>query len=313
MRSRLVAAGTVAALALLTLAGCGATSSDGGNAGRKEAPANGGPENDTGSAAGKAREAAPEGSTGNSTSTTNARVTIQRARILTADLTIRAKSVNDVGSVADRAITLVLAAGGESAGDSRVKDGTLTQADVILKVPPAKYSETLNQLAKLGTELQRSAKAEDVTDEVVDVDSRVSSQTASVERIRRLLASAKNLGDVVTIEAELAKRQADLESLKARQRTLESQTADATITLHVKAPGAAAAKPKKEDNAGFLAGLSAGWTAFTVTVTALVTVFGALLPFLILAMLVLAIVRLVLRRRRLTGGDNSPVVSAPSA
>lgn len=305
MRSRLAVAGLAAALALLTLAGCGAVGEKSGTISDGGAPANSQPNQDSGSAADKARQPAP--GTGSAPGTGN-RVTIRRARILTADLTVRATSAGDVGRVADRAVTLVEGVGGELAGDKRVQDGSRTQADLILKVPPAKYSETLNQLAKLGKELQRSARSEDVTDEVTDVASRVSSQRASVERIRKLLANARSLGDIVTIEGELAKREADLESLQARQRALDAQTADATITLHVTSPNAAAAK-KKEQERGFLAGLAAGWKAFTASVTVILTLFGALLPFLVVIAIVFGVLWTLLRRRRGTAETRGPAPS----
>ncbi len=309
MRSRLTAIGTASALAVLTLtlAGCGAVGTRSEGASGANGRGDPAPTQDGGNAAGKVAPPGTVGATGNQPGTTiSKRVTVTRSRILTADLTVRAKSAGDVGSVADKAIALVVAAGGEVAGDRRNQDGKLIQADVVLKIPPAKYADTLNHLAKLGKELSRSAQSEDVTDEVVDVASRVASQTASVERIRRLLASAKNLGDIVTIEGELARRQADLESLKARQRALDSQTADATITLHVKSPNAAAASKKDEDKRGFLAGLDSGWTAFTASVTVLLTVVGAVLPFLVLVLLLLAGVWLALRRRRHTGQGGGP-------
>lgn len=297
MRSRLTAAGLAAGLVLLTLAGCGAgrdtdrPASSGGGGGT--APEQGAPSSD-------GKPGANEGSppdTGSAPSTSN-RVTLQRAQILTADLTVRARNADDVGNVADRAIKLVQGLGGDVAGDQRMKEGSQTRADVNLKVPPAKYADAISQLAGLGKEVQRSAKSQDVTDEIVDVNSRISSQTASVERVRKLLASARNLGDIVTIEGELAKRQADLEALKARQRALDAQTVDATITLHVQSPAVADTPKKEEDKRGFLAGLDAGWTAFTASVTVLLTLVGALVPFLGVAAIVAGLVWLVLRRRQ---------------
>ncbi len=317
MRSRLTAASAAAVLTLLTLAGCGANGmGDQSSAGRGE-PANSAPNRDSGPAAGKAEGAKPGAPAAPGTTatdpTTGKRVTIGRARILTADLTIRAKSAGEVGSLADRAITMVEGAGGELAGDQRLQDGSRTQADVVLKVPPAKYTETLNALAKLGKELSRSAKSTDVTEEVADVASRVSSQTASVERIRKLLASARNLGEVVQLEGELSRRQADLESLKARQKALDAQTADATITLHVKAPNAATTVTKpKEKERGFLAGLDAGWSAFTAAITAVLTILGALLPFAIVIGLVLGVLWLAMRRRRQPAGDAGTAAATPS-
>jgi hypothetical protein len=50
----------------------------------------------------------------------------------------------------------------------------------------------------------------------------------------------------------------------------------------------ATAKPKPDDHTGFLAGLSGGWKALRSFLVGLSTVAGALLPWLVLA-LVLAV------------------------
>ncbi|HET7823328.1 MAG TPA: hypothetical protein VFL10_17535, partial [Ornithinibacter sp.] len=65
---------------------------------------------------------------------------------------------------------------------------------------------------------------------------------------------------------------------------------------------------------GFLAGLKAGWTAFTGSVTVLLTVVGALLPFAVVLALVLVPLVLWLRRRTpRTPVTAQPAVPAPPA
>ncbi|PZS34827.1 MAG: DUF4349 domain-containing protein [Pseudonocardiales bacterium] len=280
MRRSVIAAGTV--LALLALAGC---SSSAGGARRSAV-------SDSGGATSVLR--APQGTPATGT---QQRVSIGPARIITAELTLRAKSGADVAKIANAATDMVTTAGGNQTGDRRTEAGSGTQADLVFKVPPEKYPAILDRIAKLGKELSRSAQAEDVTDQVVDVDSRVRSQEASVARIRTLLTGAHTIGDVVQIEGELAKREADLESLKARQRALDGQTSLATITLHVRGPKAAVVSPAKKPR-GFVVGLSHGWAAFTAATTWLLTAIGALLPFLITAGLALAAATAVRRRRQ---------------
>jgi hypothetical protein len=56
----------------------------------------------------------------------------------------------------------------------------------------------------------RSVAADDVTDQVADLDGRLASQRAGVVRIRALLDKATSVGDVVLIESELTQREADL-------------------------------------------------------------------------------------------------------
>ena len=63
-----------------------------------------------------------------------------------------------------------------------------------------------------------------------------------------------------------------------------------------------------DDSTGFLAGLKAGWTAFTGSVTVLLTVLGAVLPFAVVAALVLVPLLVWLRRRN----PRSPVAAQPA-
>ena len=52
-----------------------------------------------------------------------------------------------------------------------------------------------------------------------------------------------------------------------------------------------------DDDTGFLAGLTAGWTAFTTSVGVLLTVIGAALPFAVVLALVAVPLWMWLRRR----------------
>ncbi len=98
--------------------------------------------------------------------------------------------------------------------------------------------------------------------------------------MRALLAKATTIGEIVSVESELTRREADLESLLAKQKALAGQTELATLNLTMSEPGKAPPPPQK-DETGFVGGLKDGWKAFAATVTVLLTMLGALLPFLI--------------------------------
>jgi hypothetical protein len=147
-------------------------------------------------------------------------------------------------------------------------------------VPADRLDAVLEDLAELGDLRDQTQSAVDVTGEVVDLEARIATQRASIERVRLLLAKAESIGDVVTIEAELTRREADLEALLARQAALADQAAQSTVTLVVLGPDAAA----PEEETGFLAGLRAGWDAFVAASTALLTGLGAVLPFAVLVL-----------------------------
>ena len=86
---------------------------------------------------------------------------------------------------------------------------------------------------------------------------------------------------MLSLESELARREADLASLKAQQAYLEDQTSLSTIQLTLLRP---LPKPQPPDgeNTGFVGGLTVGWDALVGLVTVLLTAFGVLVPLLLL-------------------------------
>jgi len=189
--------------------------------------------------------------------------------------------------------------------------GTMT-----LSVPAATLDATLTQLGRIGTVLSRGTSSADVTSQYVDTESRVKTMRASVERVRSLMAKAKDIGQVVTLEGELSRRQSDLESLESQLAQLKGQVERSTVQVSMSTPTRLSATG---DN-GFLAGLAAGWDAFTGSARGLLTAVGAVLPFAALLALVGIPAVMWWRRHRHEGGSPlarpltaSPAPDAPAA
>lgn len=176
-------------------------------------------------------------------------------------------------------------------------------ARLVLRIPSDEFADAKTDLEAVADLVASSSGSEDVTTEVIDVEARIRAQTASLERIEALLARATTLRQIIAIESQLARRQADLDSLKSRQAWLAEQTTLSTISVHIKETPEE--EPEKEDDSGFLAGLDNGWDALVAATVGLATLVGLLLPFA--AVLLLLGVPLVLLVRRLR-----PVPSAPT-
>lgn len=201
------------------------------------------------------------------------------AVIRTAELSVR---VDDVRAAADEAARLAAAAGGGREAEQRSGDDERASAVLTLRVPPRAFDSTITALGALGDERSRTLGAQDVTDQVVDLEARLATQRASVDRVRALLDEAQALGEVVQIEGELTKRTADLEALQARLDALTTQVDLSTVVLRLdseRGPVAAGGA------LGFTDGLRGGWGALTATGRLLAVTAGALLPFLPLALL----------------------------
>ena len=106
-------------------------------------------------------------------------------------------------------------------------------AEIVFKVLPADFSTALERLAGVGKLVDQSISADDVTERVVDLESRISTAETSVDRLRRLLEEAVDLEDVAEIERQLLDRETTLEVLRGQLRTLRGQVDLATITLTI--------------------------------------------------------------------------------
>jgi len=213
-------------------------------------------------------------------------VSVQVKDVSKALTKVRTTAQNAGGYVGSETTTLNEEEGGEGSEST----------EIVLRVPVGEYEKVLADLEGTGKLLHREAEAQDVTEQVVDVESRITTQRASVNRIRELMDQATKLSDVVTLEGELSRRQADLESLLARQTSLKDRTTLATINLSLSETPAK--ESAEDDDPGFLDALSGGWNAFVTMLRWIVVAIAAVLPFAaVAALLLFAWLRLTRTRR----------------
>ena len=204
----------------------------------------------------------------------------RQAVIYTASLTVRA---GDVRAAAARAARLADSAGGYVSSETarfnhrHPADGTIL---IQLKIPVARYQATLTALsAQLGTRLSLSQRAQDVTQTVADVASRVASAQAAIVQLRRLLARAGSVSSLLMVQDQINAEESSLEALQSQQRVLAHETTYGTVSVMlVSKPPPAAARPVKLAG-GFTGGLAAGWHALRQVTSWLLTGVGVALPF----------------------------------
>ncbi|OCC13374.1 DUF4349 domain-containing protein [Streptomyces sp. PTY087I2] len=294
---------------LLAVGGCGASgdaSDSGAKAANGEAAAREGYADESGAAA----SAAPGEQTDQKAGGKKAAPKPGVSHVIrTATLSVEVKSVPKAVAAARAAAE---GAGGLVASENTERlDDTHETSHLVLRVPQERFQEVLRELAGSGKLLSRTSNAKDVTDQVVDVESRISTQRASVARVRELMDKAERISDVVALEGELSSRQSDLESLLAQQASLKDRTSLATITLDLTPPDAPDDDRKKDDDPGFLDALGGGWDAFVTMLRWIAVAFGAAFPFLLTGALA-ALVWRVLRKRR-AARPAAPAVTAPAA
>jgi len=136
--------------------------------------------------------------------------------------------VRDVPSIAARIEGIVQQAGGFIAESSRTDDD---RASFLIRVPSDRLETLLDQLAALGRSTDRTVRAQDVTDQVFDVDARLQNKKALRERLRSYLASASTLQEAIAVEEQLARVQADIDMLEGQLEHLRKDIALSYVSL----------------------------------------------------------------------------------
>ncbi len=149
---------------------------------------------------------------------------IYRARILV--------HAADVGAATREAVAIVQGLGGIVFGQ-QIRTRPEAHAEITFKVLPEDFSLALERLAGVGELVDQQITADDVTDRIVNFESRILTAETSVNRLRRFLNEATDLDNVALLERELLHRETDLETLRGQLRTLQDQVGLATITLSI--------------------------------------------------------------------------------
>lgn len=218
--------------------------------------------------------------------------------------------VTDVAAAVASARATALGAGGWVESEEVVPgvEDRPGHASLVLRVPSGDLDTTVASLGELGEVTFSQSSSEDVAAEYHDVDARIATLEAGAERLRELIADAGSVESIASLERELTTREADLDALNARLQVLEGDVSRSTITLRLSEPGAEPVAGRS--GTGFGAGLERGWAAFTTSMGVLVTALGALLPFLVAAVLVALPVLAWRRRRRAVRSRNTPATPA---
>ncbi|HEU5159366.1 MAG TPA: DUF4349 domain-containing protein [Streptosporangiaceae bacterium] len=178
-------------------------------------------------------------------------------------------------------------------GDAKIEPVGPSEARLVLGVPSDKLDGVLTELERVGKVSYRSSSSQDVSDTYVDTEARIKTMQAGVDRLRALLTRATSLEQIITLESELTRRQADLDALQARLAELDKRVdqSEVTVTLWT-----SEAEPVVDDN-DFVDSLRGAWEAFLSSIVVIFTGLAVMLPWLVIVLLVVLLARRILRRR----------------
>ena len=104
-------------------------------------------------------------------------------------------------------------------------------AGIRLRIPVKNFKSAIGALEALGTVNSRSVNGEDVTEKYIDVEARLKNKIALRDRLKQLLNKATEVKDILAIETELNRVQADIDSMEGIIKSLKGQVDFATVEL----------------------------------------------------------------------------------
>ncbi|MCS7103167.1 MAG: DUF4349 domain-containing protein [Candidatus Korarchaeum sp.] len=106
-----------------------------------------------------------------------------------------------------------------------------------LRIPAGKVESALNDVRTLGKVEREEKSVEDVTEQIIDVETRLKSLKATESRLLALLDKAEKVSDIIEIEDKLSQVRQQIEWLEASRKNLQLMVSYATISVELRKVG----------------------------------------------------------------------------
>jgi major membrane immunogen (membrane-anchored lipoprotein) len=105
-------------------------------------------------------------------------------------------------------------------------------SSLTLRIPQKSFDPFLNETEKMASKvLQRNVSGTDITEEYVDLESRLKSKRAVESRLLEFMGKAETTEDLLKISKDLAVVQEEIEQISGRIKYLDNQVAFSTVTI----------------------------------------------------------------------------------
>jgi len=142
--------------------------------------------------------------------------------------------VDDINQAEQQITLLAQQKGGYIVSTSNYGGGETRRSTIVFRVPAAQFEATLSDVEGIAKEVEeRSVSGEDVTEEFVDLGSRLKNLEATRDRLLDLLEQANRVEDALNINQAITDVQEDIEVIQGRMKYLQQSAAQSTITVNI--------------------------------------------------------------------------------
>lgn len=116
-------------------------------------------------------------------------------------------------------------------------------AEMTIRVPQDEFFTALERIRRLGDVESENLAAQDVTEQFIDLEARLTSAVWEEDSLLALLEEARSVSDVLMIERELTRIRSEIERLQGQLNFLERRVSLATLSLSLFTPSAIRTDP----------------------------------------------------------------------
>ena len=155
----------------------------------------------------------------------------ERMIVRTGDMSL---VVEDVPAVIDQIIELADDFGGYVVSSKRWGEGERLAGSITIRVPAEHFNDAMRALSKLAVEVtSESTSSKDVTEEYVDLSSKLRNLEVTEEQLLKLMEKAETVEDILNVQRELSKTRGEIEQTKGRMQYLERTSTTSLINVHL--------------------------------------------------------------------------------
>lgn len=142
--------------------------------------------------------------------------------------------VKDVGEVISKTEELAKQQGGFFVSSNLNRPEESETGTIVIRVPEEKRKEALSAIKAMGVRvISENVSGDDVTDQYVDVEARLSTLETTKRKLESLLDQAANVTEILNVQREIDNLQYQIDSLKGQKEYLEQSAKLSRITIYL--------------------------------------------------------------------------------
>ena len=166
-----------------------------------------------------------------------------------------------------------------------------------IRVPSDNFEKLIISIENGNDEiLSKSIQAKDVTEEYIDIESRLTNKREYLKRYKELLSKASTVKDIIAIEENIRILQEEIESKEGRLKYLNDQVLFSTLDINLYKEKEFVYKPQPQDKFSerVKKSLSNGWKSVVEFVLWTITIW----PYIILLLIAFFVIKRIIKKRK---------------